>query len=104
MAGEPEYTAIGYESVVVSTTAIGIASTVVNGSVTRRGQRALVTVETATIRFRYDGTDPTSTEGHVADPGDALEIVGFDNIDRFSAIRISTATADAIIKVSLENY
>ena len=67
-----EYSAINYEAVTVSTTAVSITSTITGGGATRRGQRALVSIETDAIRFRYDGTAPTSTEGHAASAGDRL--------------------------------
>lgn len=104
MPGEPEYTAINYEAITVGTTVVDLAEAVTSGGATRRGQRALVTVESQQIRFRYDGTAPTSTEGHVAGDGDQIEIVGYDNINNFRAIRHSAATADATIRVTLEGF
>jgi len=99
-----EYSAFSYESVTVGTSATAITSFITTGGATKRGQRAFITVEDNDIRFRYDGTDPTSTEGHVASSGDQFEISGYDDIRRFRAIRHSAAAGDAVLKISLEAF
>lgn len=84
------YDITAYEAITVSNTAIGFTSVAYN--------YALVTVETDSIRFRVDGTDPTSSEGHKLDPGDTVELLGGNAILYFRAIRTSS---DATIRVSL---
>jgi hypothetical protein len=92
-----------FEKITVSSSAIGITSTLVNKpsatiGQSRLGEFALVTVETDSIRYRTDGTNPDSTTGHLLVPGDVLELDNFDDIRRFKAIRVTT---DATIQVSL---
>jgi hypothetical protein len=96
--------AYDYESITVSTTALGftatkitVANTAIGSANPRRAKEVLLTVETNTIRFRLDGTDPTAAEGHLLAVGDSLNIEGEDNIRRFRMIR---ATADATVKVT----
>ena len=35
---------------------------------------AIISVETAAVRVRLDGTDPTAAIGHILEPGDTLEL------------------------------
>lgn len=98
--GKPTY---AFETVTVSSTAIGITSTLVTKPSTTEGQSrtaefALVTVETDSIRYRTDGTNPTAAVGHLLVAGDVLQLDNFDDIRRFRAIRVTT---DATIQVSL---
>jgi len=57
---------------------------------TRWAKRALITVETADIRWTCDGTTPTVTSGtgvgHLASAADAIRLIGTSNIQRFRAI------------------
>ena len=87
-----------YEAITVATVAIGFtASKLVPDSATPPGQ-AFVTVETASCRFRMDGSDPTSTEGHLLQVGDSINVTGTQNLYNFRAIR-DTATS-ATLRVS----
>ena len=53
-------------------------------------------IQTNSVRVRWDGTDPTGTVGHVLYAGSAYTwSVSQFNASKF--IRISTATADAVI-------
>jgi hypothetical protein len=88
-----ESAALGYESVAVSTTAIGLtASTYGSADV------AIITVEDANVRFRTDGTAPTTSEGHIAYVGDVITLRSQGDIANFSAIRDDAV--DAALKVS----
>ena len=49
-------------------------------------QNAFVTVETNPIRYRFDGTAPTKTVGHIARSGESFEIYNFRNLATFQAI------------------
>lgn len=104
MSEHGETSAFNYESVDVSTTAVSITSSVTSGGATKRAMRALITIQSQPIRFRYDGAVPTATEGHHADAGDELVVVGYDDINNFRAIRANDATADSVIKVTLESF
>jgi len=91
--------AFNYESITVSNSAVGFTSSKYKTSV-HSAQRAFVTVENAQIRYRYDGTNPTTSEGHLLSPGDVLIIEGYDNIKNFKAIRIGSN--DATLRVTYE--
>ena len=51
---------------------------------------ALITVETADIRWTCDGTTPTTTAttavGHLTAFGDSIALIGYHNIKNFKAI------------------
>ena len=87
-----------YESITVSTTAIGITE-----SKMKRGANpcctAFITLEGANIRFRLDGTAPTTTEGHQLINGQNLTLASPSDIRKFLAIR-DDAT-DATLRVTL---
>jgi len=73
-----------HESLTIDDTAGGIALTASKyGTCTK----ALITVETAQIRFTVDGTAPTATVGHVLNPGDNLDIDSNEDVAAFRAIR-----------------
>ena len=104
-----ELTAFNFASVTVDDASTSITASVTGTAtragepaVVRRAQRALVTVATAQIRFRYDGTAPSSTVGHLAEAGDKLEILGYDNILNFRAIR--TTATNATLSITLEIF
>ena len=60
-----------FESITVSTTAVSLTAATVAAR-----SAALITVESAAVRFRLDGTAPTATVGHVLLPDDGLELEG----------------------------
>src|SRR3990167_10304574 len=97
-----DFRAANHESVTVSSTAIGIASTVSLSGETIRGQRALITCEDAQIRYTTDGTTPTTTVGHLLEAGQSIEVIGYADIDAFQAIR--TGGTDGVLKVTLEIF
>lgn len=67
----------GFETITVATTAIGPTSATLNSSTHGQADRALFgPLETAQIRWRDDGTAPTSTVGHLMQIGDVLEYDG----------------------------
>ena len=86
---------LNFEAVTVAGTAIGItASTMIANS----ENYAVLTLETATIRFTTDGTTPTSTVGHLVDPGDVIELDTASEVNAFRAIR--TTGSSATLQVS----
>jgi len=88
---------IAYEAITVSTAAIGFTA----ATYTKKAKRAVCVVDgTAAkgIRFRTDGTNPTSTTGTLIYPGvstygsvNQFVIEGIKDISRFKAIRDSDA-------------
>jgi len=71
-----------FESLTVSTTALALTE-----NLSELADQVLITVETATVRYRIDGQAPTASVGHVLNAGDVLELKGRFEIDKFQAIR-----------------
>ncbi len=69
MASGTHYSA--FESVTVDATAGGVALTT---ATIAQMESALITAETAQVRFTLNGTAPTATAGHILEVGDVLEI------------------------------
>lgn len=85
--------AFAYESITVAATAIGCtAATYLEAS------RAEMTLETAQIRIRDDGTNPTSSEGHIVEVGDTILLTSPAQIAGFKAIR--TGAVSGVLKVT----
>lgn len=85
-----------FESVTVSTNSTALTTATLNDA-----QFALITVETAAVRFRIDGTAPTASVGHVLEPGDILEL---DRNSQLAEIRfIRRDGVDATLRVSYGN-
>lgn len=87
------------EAITVSTTAVGPTTATAKLGDARAATAALVTVETNSIRFRYDGTNPTAAVGHVAAAGSSFRVEGAGNVSRLKMIRVS---ADAVVHVTYE--
>lgn len=79
--------AVDYESVTVAAVAIGLTDAKIKPAAGLQRIRALITVETAQIRYRYDGEDPTASEGHLAEIAASITIHGARNLENFRAIR-----------------
>ena len=99
---------LGYESLTTAA-AIGFTSTFYMYSRSGTGdgkipmKAALITVETADIRFTLDGTTPTTTAttavGHVMTSGQNYVIRGWDNIRKFQCVNAVDASG-AVVKCS----
>jgi hypothetical protein len=81
---------IASEQITVSSTAIGITSTLLAPANSAIPTAGMCTVETNQMRFRVDGTDPTTTVGHVANAGDTITLTGHDELRKFRAIRVAS--------------
>ena len=90
---EKSVDASNYESITVADTAIGLTSDTY-GSATK----AEMTLETAQIRVRKDGTDPTAAEGHPVEIGDIITLNSAADIATFKAIR--TGGTSGVLKVT----
>ena len=87
-----------YESITVAATAIGFTAAKLAPSNSDTPEMAVCTLETGQIRYRVDGTDPTSAEGHILNPGDSLIVDSLHDLKNFKAIR--TGSTSGILKVS----
>jgi hypothetical protein len=93
------YSAYDYEGKTISITAVGFTSAkIVPTDVGYTALAVTVSVEDANIRVRIDGTDPTSSEGHLIEAGSIFYIYGTEDIIRARFIR--AGTSDAKIKVT----
>ena len=82
--------AIRHESVSVAGTAVGLTVTPADGV---RPMAAMISVETAAIRFCVDGTTATASVGHMAEHGDVIVLVDPAEVAQFSAISKDGGTA-----------
>lgn len=84
-----------YESIDVEDSAIGISDSLIDA----KAKKATMILETASIRYRIDGTDPTTTEGKPVQPGQEIILDTYDDIYRFKAIRTGATTG--VLKVNV---
>jgi hypothetical protein len=88
-----------YEVVTASATAKGFTATnisptnVAAAMYGRVAESVLLTVEGDTIRFRIDGTAPTTSLGHALGTGAILELEGRETISQFLAINTAASTS-----------
>lgn len=100
MPYQDDPTAFAYESVTVAAAAVGLTSATFQPGGATPARRAVLTLETAQIRYRYDGINPTATEGHLLEVGDVLTLSGIPNLLQFRAIR--TGATSGTLKVTYE--
>lgn len=55
--------------------------------------KAFITVEDAQLRWTVDGTAPTTTVGHIANPYDIIDLVSAEDMAAFRAIRTGSTSA-----------
>lgn len=82
-----------YEAITISTVSVGFTA----GTVGANNTHAAVTVETDQVRYRVDGTAPTSSEGHLLESGDTLLL---DSQDQLQNVRFIRVTNDATVRCS----
>ena len=88
-----------HESITVAATAIGITAGLLNADSEKPIERAILTLETAQVRWTIDGTTPTSSVGHLMEVGDQLILEGYEDIAKFKAIR--TGGVSGVLKASI---
>lgn len=76
-----------YEHISIGSSPVGFSPGVYEPPEGKPAQIAMLTVEGGTVRFREDGTDPTSSDGHSISEGDIVVFRGFENIQRARFIR-----------------
>lgn len=89
------------EKITVADSAIGFTDSLINAGDGVLPATAVFVVETAQLRFRVDGGDPTTTVGILAEVGDFVEITGEHDVEKFRAIR--TGATSAVIQPSYFN-
>ena len=83
---------IGYEKLAVAASAVGLAS------IPSMSTRAYIQCDTAAVRFRYDGTDPTTAEGTLIAADGSITLKGEDILSTVRFIR--TTSTSASLKVA----
>jgi hypothetical protein len=83
----------GYEDITVANTAKTLTAATYGAS-----QKAFMTLETAQIRVRFDGTAPTTTVGHLVEVGDTIILDAGSQLSQFQAIR--TGATSGVLRVS----
>lgn len=92
------FTGVNFEKLTVSNSVkILTASKYTSGEF--KAKRAFITVETASFRYKYNGDNPTTSEGHIARPNSVITLIGTTNIENFKAIRISS---NATVQITYE--
>jgi hypothetical protein len=76
-------TAIGFTAATIASAKTDRAKQGLSGDI----KRVICSVETASIRFRCDGVDPTSSVGHLMEVGDAF-IIAPSDVNNFKAIKV----------------
>ena len=87
---------VGYEQKVISNSSVGLTS------IPPDANKVMIIVEETSIRWREDGTDPTSSVGTKAFAGTKIHLEGRGRISAFRAIRTST-TKDSKLSASYYN-
>lgn len=91
-----KYIPYDFETITVANTAIGLTASKLASS--PKPKRVFITFETAQCRMRMDGTDPTSTVGHLYNPTQSLLLEGYSQMNNVKWIR--TGTTSAVIQVT----
>lgn len=86
---------VTYESITVAASSIGFTSTTITPLGLPQKERCVGRLETGEIRYRVDGTDPTTTEGILVEPLEVIEITRHEFLFKFRAIR-TTATSGTL--------
>ena len=79
-----------YETITVAATAIGLTASKLTA--TPKAKTVFITAESGVMRYRYDGTDPTSTVGHILRPNSTMTIEGSINLSQLKFIRTGTTS------------
>lgn len=90
------YDYYAFEQVTVANTAIGLTSaTISQGGGHKQVVAASCRIETAEVRYRFDGTAPTSTVGALLEPGDTIVLTDAVAMKQLQFIRTGSTSATA---------
>jgi len=85
--------AYDYEDITVAATAVGFTAGKLTADNNGIASRAICTVEDASIRFRTDGSDPTSSVGHKVTVDQTIIVTGLRDMENFRVIRAGSVSA-----------
>ena len=83
------------EAITVADTSIGLTSSKLTSD--PKPKMAIVTVETARIRYRLEGSAPTTTVGHRVGANTSFVLEGFSQMNNFRAIRTTSTSAKLFV-------
>lgn len=86
---------VTFEQLTVSTSSVGITGAVLNPAGQASIQHCTGRLQGAQVRFRWDGTAPTSTVGTPLEIGDILTIDSHEDATRIRFIR--TGATDGVL-------
>ena len=92
-----------YEQLTVADTVQALTEAMYQPTQYLKAQKAVVTVETAGLRFLTDGNNPTTTRGHELGTGDVVELNSPDEIKKFRAIRTGGTSSSIHVTYLFEN-
>lgn len=78
---------VTFETLTVANASIGLTSTTYSPAGRAPMLACQARLETAQIRYRFDGSDPTSTVGTILEVGEVLEIASHADARRMRFIR-----------------
>lgn len=93
--------AYAYNSATISSAAQDLSDVGFTDDEIDRADVAYITVDTAALRFRYDGTAPTAADGHQLADGDKWLLVGNQNIRNLQFIAVAS---DGFVAITLESF
>ncbi len=86
-----------FDTLSVAGAAVGLAdATGIDADDLEAADEAYLTVETVAVRFRFDGTAPTTSVGHKLDVGMELRILGAENLQQLKLIRDGSSGTAAV--------
>lgn len=88
---------VTYESITVTDTAVAISTATIAPAGPGYIDACEGRLETAQIRYRWDGTAPTAAEGTLLEVGDVLPIETYDDALRIRFIR--TGSTSGVLKI-----
>lgn len=89
------------ESILVTATTVGFSSSLINPNNSLPAYKAVLVVNSGSIRLRYDPTAPTSTTGILLEKGDTFEVEGLPNMSQTRMIKDS-GSIDADVFITYE--
>lgn len=92
---------VTYETITVDNTVRSISSAALDPPGYPQQNHCWGRLETAEIRYRFDGGTPTSTSGFLAEPYEFIEAFTHEDAERLRMVR--TGSVSAVLKISCWN-
>lgn len=92
--------AFAFETISATASALGLTASTYKPASAAIAQEAFITLSGGDIRYRYDGTDPSATVGHILSDGGFLRLKGEHQLANFKFILTGTRTG--VLSISYE--